>query len=64
MEGKNMAGLGWIDPAFDKPTETEEKEFPFGKPVTGLTKCENCGKMKEWKDIYFDYCKSCVRDAH
>jgi hypothetical protein len=58
-----MKELGWIDPTFNE-TPDETGESIFGKPVTGLVECENCGRKKEFKDIFFDYCRSCVHEAH
>ena len=53
--------LAWVDPELEK---APAKELKFDlTPQTHAT-CKNCGRESEWKDVYFDYCKHCVREAH
>lgn len=66
MEKQNNS-LAWVDPALaveHEVTEADRKAADALWQPAGDTECKNCGRVSPFVDIYFDYCRHCLRDAH
>ena len=59
---KENNSLAWVDPALAVEPEATDAGKLF-EPA-GDTKCNTCGRVSPFKDIYFDTCRHCVATAH